>query len=151
MAAAKCGGIAKSELQEERVMKLGMFVGIAAACGVALVAGCSVQESGTLPPPAPTNGVYMVRLETNNQTGLPTCSKQTGGETAMLTSTMTLESCIAGCWVPIPCASLIGGAVAYNSTTKTLWACTQNPDGGTAQWTQISIPQGPQGPAGPQG
>jgi hypothetical protein len=48
-------------------------------------------------------------------------------------------------WVPIPCLSVLSGAVAYDSTTKTLWACTQG------EWTQISVPQGPPGATGATG
>jgi hypothetical protein len=42
--------------------------------------------------------------------------------------------------VPIPC--LVGGAVAFDSATDSLWACTENIDGGPPMWAQITLPQG---------
>jgi hypothetical protein len=131
-------------------MKQRTVVGVASVCGAALALGAACTEQGTTSPTA-TNGVFVVQIVTDTPTGLPLCNSHTGGETAIVTSTHTLESCIAGRWVPIPCTSFLGGAVAYNSTTKSLWACTQNPDGGSPLWAQITLPQGPQGPAGPQG
>jgi len=96
--------------------------------------------------PVPKDGVYAVQLEANTQ---PACSKQTAGKTAMITSTDTLETCVAGVWVPIPC--LVGGAVAFDSVTDSLWACTENADGGAPLWAQITLPQGATGATGPQG
>jgi hypothetical protein len=89
--------------------------------------GCGDRGAGTPTTPAPMNGAYSVQLETRTPSGLPPCNGRTRGETAMVTATLTLESCIGGFWVPIPCTSLIGGAVAYNSTTDTLWACFAKP------------------------
>ena len=70
---------------------------------------------------------------------------KTAGETAIVTSSDTLESCVLGVWVPIPC--LVGGAVAFDSAADSLWACTQS-SGGAAQWKQITLPQGATGATG---
>src|SRR5215472_7164844 len=88
-------------------------VGVASVSGIVLVAGAACTEQAPTAPAA-NNGVYRVQIETANSTGLPPCNNATGGETAMVTSTSTLESCIGGTWVPIPCTSVLGGAVAYN-------------------------------------
>jgi hypothetical protein len=121
--------------------------------GLISIVGCSsgANPSTGSAPTSPTNGVYTVELMSSSSSGLPACNSKTAGETAMLTSgsTNTLETCVAGVWVSIPC--LVGGAVAYNSSTTTLWACTQGPSGSASQWTQISIPQGPTGATGPAG
>jgi type VI protein secretion system component Hcp len=123
---------------------LGGLVGIgAAACGDA-----------RLPSPSATatplkSGVYTVQIQASTPAAVPACSAKTSGETAFVTSSNTLESCLAGVWVPITC--VIGGNVAFDSATDSLWACTQNHDGGAAQWAQITLPQGPQGPAGATG
>ncbi len=132
-------------------MKLAAFAGLTSLCGVTLVASAGCGDAGPGSPSSsaallPKNGVYSVQLESNTS---PTCSKQTAGETAMITSTDTLETCVAGAWVTIPC--LVGGAVAFDSATDSLWACTENTDGGPPLWAQITLPQGPQGVAGPQG
>ncbi len=60
-----------------------------------------------------------------------------------------LESCVAGVWVPIPC--LVGGAVAFDSATDSLWACTQASNGSAPQWAQITLPQGATGATGTTG
>ncbi len=132
-------------------MQLAVFVGLTSLCGITLLAGAGCGDAGPGSPAAsttlpPKNGVYSVQLESNTQ---PTCSRQTAGETAMITSTDTLETCVAGSWVTIPC--LVGGAVAFDSATDSLWACTENTDGGAPIWAQITLPQGPTGPQGPQG
>jgi len=119
--------------------------------GLISIAGCSsdAKPSTGSATTSPTNGVYTVDLMSSSPSSLPACNSKTAGETAMLTSTNTLETCVAGVWVSIPC--LVGGGVAYNSTTNTLWACTEGPSGSPALWTQITIPQGPTGATGPTG
>jgi hypothetical protein len=138
----------------ETVMKLAALAGPIGGCGIALVAsvGCGDAGPGSSSSPTtavPTDGVYKVQLETSSSAGLPVCNSSTAGETAIVTASSSLETCIYGFWVPIPC--LVGGAVAYDSDTDTLFACTENPSGGPALWTQITLPQGPPGPAGSQG
>jgi hypothetical protein len=136
------------------IMKLAAFAGLVGGCGMGLVASASCGDPGPGSPTASAalllqNGVYAVQLESVTS---PTCSAKTAGETAMITSTDTLETCVAGNWVLIPC--LVGGAVAFDSATDSLWTCTENTDGGAAQWKQITLPQGPTGPqraTGPQG
>jgi hypothetical protein len=134
-------------------MKCTARIALAAASGMALVGGtgCGAQLSA---PSAstPVNGVYTVQIQTAASSGMPACNSMTAGETAIVTSSAALESCLGGAWVPIPC--LVGGQVAYNSATDALFACTEGTGGGPARWTQITLPQGPQGdigPAGPQG
>ncbi|HEX3851908.1 MAG TPA: hypothetical protein VHW01_13135 [Polyangiaceae bacterium] len=122
-----------------------------ASIGLVGIAGCGNSSpsapSGT---PAPVNGVYGVQIETTTSSSLPACNSKTAGETAIVTSTDTLESCVLGVWVPIPC--LVGGAVAFDSATDSLWACTEAAKGGSApQWTQITLPQGPMGATGATG
>src|SRR5260370_30735026 len=122
-------------------MKLGAFVGICSVCGIALVgsAGCGDQGPGRSAAASPKNRVYNVQIEANTPAGLPPCNAHTGGETAMVMSTMTLYACISGTWVPIRCTSAIGGGGAYDSNTKSLLACTYNPDRGAAPWAQITL------------
>ncbi|MGO9839373.1 MAG: hypothetical protein ACLP1X_34770 [Polyangiaceae bacterium] len=134
-------------------MKCTARIALAAASGMALVGGtgCGAQLSA---PSAstPVNGVYTVQIQTAASSGMPACNSMTAGETAIVTSSATLESCVAGVWVPIPC--LVGGQVAYDSANDALFACSEGTGGGPARWTQITLPQGPQrdvGPAGPQG
>ncbi len=136
-------------------MKLAALVGLTSLCGIALVgsAGCGDAGSGSPATSSaalqPKNGVYTVEIESNSSSTLPACNSKTAGETAMVTSTDILETCVLGVWVPVPC--LVGGAVAFNSATDSLWACTESTDGGPASWAQITLPQGATGPQGPQG
>lgn len=131
-------------------MKISSWVKFASGCTVFVGSGCGQQPSSSSSIPAPVAGVYDVKIETTSPAGLPACNTKTAGETAIVTSTSTLESCIAGVWVPIPCTSLLGGDVAYDSAVASLWACTATASG-TPQWTQITLPSGAQGPVGPQG
>ncbi len=114
-------------------------------------AGCggSTPSSSSTGLPSPVNGVYQVRIQANSPSSLPACNSNTAGETAIVTSTDTLEACVLGAWVPIPC--LVGGTVAFNGATNSLWACTQGPSGSPAQWKQITLPQGPTGATGASG
>ncbi len=141
-------------------MKVGLFAWLAPVSGIALVGvGCGEQPSTpSTGAPAPVNGVYSVQIQSGTSSGVPACNSKTAGETAFVTSTATLESCVAGVWVPIAC--VIGGGVAFDSATDSLWACTESGDGGAPRWAQITLPQGaqgatgatgPQGPAGTQG
>ncbi len=127
--------------------------GVVAASTLGLVGITSCGNSPpsvSTAPPSPVNGVYGVQIQTSSPSSLPTCNSKTAGETAIVTSTDTLESCVLGVWVPIPC--LVGGAVAFDSATDSLWACTEAAKGGTApQWTQITLPQGPVGVMGATG
>src|SRR5260370_17606526 len=95
-------------------MKLGAFVGICSVCGIALVGsgGCGDQGPGPSAAASPKNRVYNVQIEANTPAGLPPCNAHTGGETAMVMSTMTLYACISGTWVPIRCTSSIARQVA---------------------------------------
>src|SRR5580658_6762050 len=133
-------------------MKVIAAVGLTSLCGIAFVGSAGCGDAGPGSPGTasaallPKNGIYAVQLESKTQ---PTCSNETAGETAMITSTDTLETCVAGNWLRIPC--LVGGAVAFDSATDSLWACTENTDGGPALWAQITLPQGATGPQGPQG
>lgn len=132
-------------------MKLAAFAGFTSLCAIAIVGSVGCGDAGPGSPTSsaalPKNGVYSVQLESNGTP--PTCNSKTAGETAMVTSTDTLETCVLRVWVPIPC--LVGGAVAFDSATDSLWACTENTDGGPALWAQITLPQGPPGATGPEG
>lgn len=129
------------------------FAGVAAMSGLALVTSAGCGEPGGSPrstaAPVSIGGVYDVQIQTNSPSSLPVCDYKTSGETAIVTSTDALESCVAGAWVAIPCR--IGGDVGYDSSTKTLWACTEGSNGGGAQWSQIALPQGPTGAPGAKG
>ncbi len=122
----------------------------ASVIGLLGTAGCgSSPPSTSATPPSALNGVYAVQIQTSSPSSLPTCNSKAAGETAIVTSTDTLESCVLGVWVPIPC--LVGGAVAFDSATHSLWACTQAPSGGAALWSQVTLPQGPAGATGATG
>ena len=126
--------------------------GVAAAStfGLVGITNCGTSSSSASTAPAsPVNGVYTVQIQSSSPSGVPACNSKTAGETAIVISTDTLETCVAGYWVPIPC--LVGGAVAFDSATDSLWACTQASSGGAAQWTQITLPQGATGATGPMG
>ena len=129
----------------------GVIVLVASGCGEGHAPAPSANPSN---PEAPSNGVYNVEILAGTSSALPGCTSKTLGETAIVTSTDTLETCTVNGWIVVACAGVTGGEVAYDSATKSLWACTANPGGGAAQWSQITLPQGvtgPQGPAGPQG
>jgi hypothetical protein len=128
------------------VTGIAVVLGPLAAAGVGCgTEGGSTAQSGKAP--GPVNGVYSVQLETNGP--LPTCNPKTAGETAIATTTGTLASCVLGVWVPVPC--VVGGAVAFDSATDSLWACTESANGNSPAWMQITLPQGPKGDAGAQG
>jgi Pentapeptide repeats (8 copies) len=117
-------------------MKVERFAAITSGCGIALLGAVACDAGSSAPESSgPPNNVYKVQIQTLTPSGLPACNSKTSGETAIVTSTDTLESCVAGVWVPIPC--LVGGAVAFDS-------------GGPA-WTAIAGTTGPQGPAGATG
>ena len=134
------------------------FLGITAGCGIALVGSAGCESSGdsgaassVAAAPPPNKGVYSVEIVTQTTSTLPACTSKTSGETAWIVSTATLETCVSASWVPVPCTASLGGSVAYDSATNTLWACTENPDGGAPAWMQIATPQGPTGPQGATG
>lgn len=127
----------------------------AASGGAVLATVLTACTSGTPSSDAVSNGVvYSLALTVSGSSSLPACTTKTEGETAIVTSTATLEACEQGKWVEIPCNAASSGDVAYDSAVVSLWACTMNLDGGTPRWAQITLPQGPPGPqgeAGPQG
>jgi Collagen triple helix repeat (20 copies) len=109
-------------------------------------AGIACDSSGATPPEAVNAGsVYSAQILSNTVQGLPTCNASIAGQTAIVSSPPSVYSCVSNNWLQIPCTTLLSGAVAYASLSKTLLACV----GGA--WTPVSLPQGPQGPAGPQG
>ena len=119
------------------------FLGITAGCGIALVGSAGCESSGdsgaassVAAAPPPNKGVYSVEIVTQTTSTLPACTSKTSGETAWIVSTATLETCVSASWVPVPCTASLGGSVAYDSATNTLWACTENPDGGAPAWMQ---------------
>lgn len=125
---------------------------VAAAATLAVsTAACGNSSSASSGVASPGDGVYAVQLLAGGAASLPPCTGSTIGETAMVTSTDTLQTCTAlGKWVPIACAGVLGGEVAYDSDTQTLWACTASPGGGGAAWSLVST-RGTPGPAGPAG
>src|ERR1700685_4379510 len=107
-------------------MKVGLFAGVAAVCGIALVGGAGCGQQDPAPStgvPGPVNGVYSVQIQSGTSSGVPACNAKTAGETAFVTSSATLETCVGGVWVPIGC--VVGGGVAFDSATDSLWACTE--------------------------
>lgn len=143
-------------------MRLTKWVPLASGACVVLLGSVGCGQRGAEPSSSskiapPVSGVYKVQIQAATTSALPVCNTKTAGETAMVVSSDTLESCIGGAWIPIPCTSILGGTVAYDSSAKLLWACTESSSGGAPQWTQIALqpgpvgPTGPQGPAGPQG
>src|SRR5580692_138310 len=133
-------------------MKLAAFAGLTSLYGIAVVGSVGCEAAGPTSAPSAQlsgNGVYAVRLEANGVSDLPPCNSATAGETAMVTSTDTLETCAYGNWMPVAC--IVGGSVAFDSETNSLWACTENPEGGAPAWAQIALPQGATGPQGPEG
>src|SRR5580658_9209503 len=131
-------------MRTQAVAGVAILGGIVGLFGV----GCESQQSSRTVP-SPDNGVYAVRVLADTASDLPTCDSTTSGETAIVTSTDTLETCMYGAWSTIPC--LVGGSVAFDSNTDTLWACTENPEGGAPIWAPITLPQGAAGPQGEAG
>jgi hypothetical protein len=125
----------------------------AGAIGAGLVAvvcvACSSQdEAGTASASAAsvtTAKSFDVTIQCGAPSELPACTRALAGQTAFVASPAELYSCQFDHWIPIPCTTFEAGAVAYASTTKTLWACT----GGS--WGEINLPSGPSGDAGPPG
>jgi Collagen triple helix repeat (20 copies)/Type VI secretion system effector, Hcp len=128
-------------------MKTTAFVGLAGICGAAV--GCQ-GPSEAQNAVAGADGVVAISLDAVTAHDLPACTPKIAGETAMVTSTGTLEVCSAGNWSVVACNAANGGKVAYDSATDTLWACS-NVDGGGAGWAPVALPQGPTGPAGATG
>jgi Collagen triple helix repeat (20 copies) len=118
------------------VVVLGALTSLGVACESQQTTGAPAVDEGS---------VYSAQLQSANVAGLPTCNASLAGQTAIVTSPPSVYSCVANNWVPIPCTTILSGAVAYASLTKTLLACV----GGA--WTQIALPSGSPGPAGPQG
>jgi alpha-tubulin suppressor-like RCC1 family protein len=143
----------ESDLLETKMTKLKVCLGTvgAGALVVGTAVGCSSGPHAPDLTRVPAGGVYDVQVLVSASSALPACTLKTTDETAMVSSTGTLETCVGGLWIPIPCVAGLGGDVAYDSAVQSLWACTANPDGGQPEWMQITLPQGPQGPPGPQG
>jgi hypothetical protein len=121
-----------------------------AAALVAATAAVACQRNAIPEAPAatsspPAGNVYTIAYVANTPSALPKCGSANAGTTAFVQSPIGLFSCIAGIWVPIPCSTLIGGAVAYASASQTLLACV------SSQWTIVPLPPGPQGPQGQTG
>ena len=145
-------------MRTKAVVGVAMLSGLSTLFGIGCQDGQSPAALGTTK--SPFINVYTVKIQTNDSSSLPTCNSATEGETAMLTSTDSLETCFLGSWSIIPC--MVGGAVAYDSSTNSLWACTEDGDGGAPAWAPVALspvageagaqgPAGPQGDAGPQG
>jgi len=102
--------------------------------------GCAAPDRRA--PDAPQ--VFEVALTAATPAGLPQCTKALQGTTAATESPAGIWTC-QGTWVSIPCTNGLGGAVAYASATKSLWACT------AGQWVAVLLPAGPQGQPGMKG
>jgi len=102
--------------------------------------GCAAPDRRA--PDAPQ--VFEVALTAATPAGLPQCTKALQGTTAATESPAGIWTC-QGTWVSIPCTNGLGGAVAYASATKSLWACT------AGQWVNVVLPAGPQGQTGTKG
>ena len=103
--------------------------------------GCSAPDRRAA---ADTPQVFEVALTAATPAGLPACTKALQGTTAATESPAGIWTC-QGTWVAIPCTNGLGGAVAYASATKSLWACT------AGQWVNVVLPGGPQGQPGEKG
>jgi hypothetical protein len=110
---------------------------VAAGCALLGAVGCVAPQEST--GSGSSTSDLTAQLEVATQASLPTCTAKTAGETAIVTSTDTLERCVAKTWTVIACTASIGGTVVYSSATNTLWACTNNPDGGSPEWRQIAV------------
>src|SRR5580658_8767458 len=104
-------------------MRLRTFAGIAAGCGMALVAsaGCGNRTSE---PPSPVNTQYVVNIEATSVAGLGSCNTTNNGAIGLVTGTSdggatdSLYSCAGtssskGNWTAISCCSSSSGNVAY--------------------------------------
>lgn len=127
------------------VVALAVPLGFTAACGD------SSRSRTSSAATTPADGFFNVQILSASGSGIPACTAKTAGETAIVTSKNVLETCVAGVWVTVPCTSLNGGGVAYDSAAPSLWACTADPNGGPPEWTQITLPQGPTGSTGSPG
>jgi hypothetical protein len=120
-----------------------LWMALVPAAGV--VAACTNQAStvqGSAPPTS--SDVYSISVVMSTAPASGTsCSPN--GTTAYVQSPVSLYTCQAGVWVPVPCLTVGAGAVAYSSASNTLLACVKG------QWTQVTLPAGPQGPAGQTG
>jgi len=114
---------------------LGLTIALAAA-----TFGCAAPDRRA----ADTPQVFEVALTAATPAGLPQCTKALQGTTAATESPAGIWTC-QGTWVAIPCTNGLGGAVAYASATKSLWACT------AGQWVNVVLPGGPQGQPGEKG
>jgi hypothetical protein len=130
-------------------MKVGVIMGIAAGCGLALgSAGCGDQDPGSAPSialPSPVNGVYSLQIEAATPSALPKCTSALAGTVAYVASPASLWACSGGNWCEINCTTSSAGDVAYASSTQTLVACV------SSTWTPVALPKGAQGDAGPPG
>src|SRR5580658_7382130 len=105
-------------------MKLRTFAGIAAGCGMALVAsaGCGNRTSE---PPSAIATQYVVNIEATSVSGLGSCTTTKNGAVGLVTSTGSdggvadsLYYCAGtssskGTWTAIPCCDSASGSVAY--------------------------------------
>jgi hypothetical protein len=117
---------------------------------VALTLGCAKQARTIGSNVAqPTSQSYAITISANTVNDLPPCASSLYGTTALVQSPISIYTCQAGipkpAWLPVPCTTLLAGAVAYASMSQTLVACV------SGKWTQVPLPQGPAGAQGPQG
>jgi hypothetical protein len=117
------------------IVVVATFIGLGCARGAD--SGADNQSS--------QNDVYSIALTVSTAPNLPKCTSALAGTTTYVQSPISLYSCVAGIWIPIPCFTIAAGAIAYASASQTLLACV------SGTWTEVPLPQGPSGPTGPQG
>src|SRR3954468_10079598 len=77
---------------------------------LAFIVGCT--GPGTESPDADDTSVVEVGLTVATVNALPKCTTALGGTTALVTTPqLSLWTCGAGAWLPIPCTRLNGGTV----------------------------------------
>src|SRR5260221_529767 len=101
-------------------MGAGWLACIVAATSLAACTGRGSTSGGSVVPPG---DAYSITVEALTSSSLPKCSSSLAGTTAYVQSPVSLYSCQGSAWVPIPCATLVAGAVAYATASQTLLAC----------------------------
>jgi hypothetical protein len=126
-------------------MKVGMFVWVAAGCGIVLVAsaGCGDKGPSTSPStgvPSPSNGVWSVQIQTTTPASLQNtkCTSALAGTVAYVASPPSLWTCDGSGWNKIECdGDEAGKGRVRRQYADALGVRDGRVDaGGVAAWTQ---------------